>query len=457
MTDQTTTTASEPNDTASAQQGGVDFTLILRALESRNYRLFFAGQLVSLVGTWLTRVATGWLVYRLTHSALLLGVVGFAGQIPTFLAAPLAGVLADRWNRHRVLVVTQVLSMFQSLAMAYFALRGTIAVHHIIVLAILQGLINALDMPARQAFVVDMVEKREHLSNAIALNSTLVNGARLLGPAVGGVLIAAFGEGWCFFIDGISYIAVVVALLAMRVNPRMRERRTDSRVLHELREGFRYAFGFRPIRSILILMALVSLAGVPYTALMPIFAEDVLHGGPKLLGFLMAASGVGALGGALYLASRRSVVGLGRVILWSSGLFGAGLVVFALSRHVALSIAAMLVTGAAMILEMASSNTVLQTVVEDEMRGRVMSFFLMSFMGMVPIGTLLSGWLADRLDVTRTVMIGGVMCVGGALWFARELPHIRRLARPIYIKRGLISAEVATGLQTVSEMTAHEE
>jgi MFS family permease len=434
----------------------VDLKLILRALESRNYRLFFAGQLISLIGTWLTRVATGWLVYRLTHSALLLGVVGFAGQIPTFLAAPVAGVLADRWNRHRVLVVTQVLSMLQSLAMAYFALRGTITVHHVLVLAIIQGLVNAMDMPARQAFVVEMVEKREHLGNAIALNSTLVNGARLLGPAVGGVLIAAVDEGWCFLIDGLSYIAVVMALLAMRVNPRMAERR-QSRVMQELSEGFRYAFGFRPIRSILILMALVSLAGVPYTALMPIFAEDVLHGGPKLLGFLMAASGIGALAGAVYLAARRSVVGLGRVIVWSAAAFGAGLVVFALSRNVALSMAMMLVTGLSMILEMASSNTVLQVIVEDEMRGRVMSFFLMSFMGMVPVGTLISGWLADRLDVTRTVMIGGAICIGGALWFARELPELRRLVRPIYVKRGIMPPEVAAGLQTASEMTAHEE
>ena len=286
-----------------------------RALKHRNYRLFFVGQGISLVGTWLTRVATAWLVYRLTGSPLLLGIVGFAGQIPTFLLAPFAGVLVDRWNRHRVLVVTQVLAMVQSALLAWFALRGTITVWHVLALSAFQGLINAFDTPARQAFVVEMVEAREDLANAIALNSSMVNGARLIGPSVAGVLIALVGEGWCFAIDALSYVAVIASLLAMRLQPRAAAARAPKRVLVELREGFRYAASFAPIRAILLLLAFVSLTGIPYTVLMPIFASQVLHGGPHTLGILMAATGVGAVAGALWLASRTTVLGLGRTLV----------------------------------------------------------------------------------------------------------------------------------------------
>lgn len=430
-----------------------DFKRIVRALSSRNYRLFFAGQLISLIGTWLTRVATGWLAYRLTGSPLVLGIVGFAGQIPTFLFAPFAGVLVDRWNRHRVLVVTQCLAMLQSLALAYFAITQTVTVTHLIVLGVAQGLINALDMPARQAFVVEMVEKREDLSNAIALNSTLVNAARLLGPSLAGILISAFGEGWCFLIDGVSYIAVILALLAMRVN-RDSIRRKSTRMLDELREGYKYAFGFIPMRSILILLAVMSLTGVPYTVLMPVFAKDILHGGPSMLGFLMGVSGMGALGGAIFLAARKSVRGLGRVILISTGTFGVGLIIFAYSTWPILSAAMMAVTGFTMILQMAAGNTVLQTIVDDEHRGRVMSFFTMSVMGTVPIGTLAAGAVAPYIGTPATVASGGVLCVAGSLWFARQLPEIRRLLRPIYVKQGIIVLpEVAEAVDAATDVT----
>ena len=290
---------------------------MLRALSHRNYRLFFAGQGTSLVGTWITRVATSWLVYRLTGSAAALGIVGFAGQIPTFLLAPFAGVWVDRWSRTEWLVVTQLLSMLQSLALAWLAFSGTITVTDIVLLSALQGIINAFDTPARQAFVVEMVEDRADLPNAIALNSSMVNGARLVGPSVAGVLIAVAGEGWCFLLDGISYVAVIASLLMMRLAP-AEPRGAEKRVLVDLRDGFRYAFGFAPIRSVLLLITLISLMGMPYTVLMPLMAATVLHGGPHTLGFLMGATGIGALGGAVYLASRRSVLGLGRVIVGSS-------------------------------------------------------------------------------------------------------------------------------------------
>ena len=311
---------------------------LLRALRHRNYRLFFAGQSLSLVGTWITRIATGWLVYRLTGSALLLGIVGFCGQIPTLFLAPVAGVFVDRWDRHRVLVVTQVLSMLQSLALAVLALSGIITVPMVLGLLVCQGVINAFDTPARQAFVVAMIEDRADLPNAIALNSSMVNVSRILGPSIGGVLIAAVGEGWCFLLDAISYLAVIASLVAMRVPARALPT-TETRVAEELRAGFAYVVGFAPIGTALLLLALVSTMGMPYTVLMPAIAAKVLHGGPHTLGLLMAAAGVGALGGAGYLASRRTVVGLGRVIAIASGMFGAALMAFSRS-HDPLALAA---------------------------------------------------------------------------------------------------------------------
>ena len=420
----------------------------VRALRYRNYRLFFGGQSISLVGTWMTRIATAWLVYRLTHSAFLLGVAGFSLQIPFLLIGPFAGVWVDRLDRHRTLVITQILSMIQSFWLAALALSGTITVTEIIALSLFQGAINAFDMPARQAFVVQMVEDRADLSNAIALNSSMVNGARLIGPSLAGIIIAAFGEGYCFLIDGFSYIAVIISLLLMHIT-RQQARSHGSDVLHELTEGWSYVSHFAPIRSILLLLGLVSLVGMPYSVLMPIFAGTVLHGGAHTLGFLMGAAGVGALIGALALATRRSVVGLGRITAMTSAGFGVGLVAFSSSRWLPLSLLLMMFTGFCMMTQMASSNTILQTIVEEDKRGRVMSFYSIAFQGTAPFGSLIAGAAAARIGAPRTLMIGGSLCVVGAAWFCTELPKIRAIVRPIYRKMGIIP-EVAEGIEAAA-------
>lgn len=430
--------------------GGSGWRFAVRALRSRNYRLFFTGQTISLIGTWMTQIATSWLVYRLTGSALLLGVVGFASRIPAFLLGPFAGVWVDRWNRHRTLVVTQIFSMLQSFALAGLALAGIITVREVIWLGLAQGIINAFDMPARQAFVIQMVEDRADLSNAIALNSSMVNTARLLGPSIAGVIIAAMGEGYCFLIDGFSYLAVIASLLAMRV-PVVQHKKVQKAILHELKEGWNYVTHFVPIRSILILLALISLVGMQYTVLMPIFAAKVLHGGAHTLGFLMGASGVGALVGAIFLASRKSVLGLGRIVPLAAASFGVGLIALGLSRFLWLSLVLMLFVGGAMMTQMATSNTILQTIVEDDKRGRVMSFYSMAFLGMAPFGSLLAGALANRLGAPRTVMISGSICIAGAAWFASQLRAIRELVHPIYRKLGIIP-EIATGIQSASAL-----
>ncbi|MBU8898577.1 MFS transporter [Corallococcus sp. M34] len=429
---------------------------MLRALGHRNYRLFFSGQSVSLIGTWLTRVATSWLVYRLSGSAMLLGVVGFCGQLPTFLVAPFAGVLADRWNRHRVLVWTQVLAMLQSFALAALALSGVIAVWHIVVLSVVQGVINAFDIPARQSFVVEMIDAREDLPNAIALNSSMFNAARLLGPSVAGALVAAVGEGGCFLIDGFSYLAVIASLLAMRVRPRAPNAQ-HQHVLSELREGFRYAYHFPPIRTVLALLAVMSLMGTPYTVLMPIIASKVLQGGANVLGWLMAASGLGALIGAIFLASRRSVRGLGRVIVTTAAVFGVGQLAFSLSRGLVLSLVTLVATGFGMMVTMAACNTVLQTIVEERMRGRVMSFYSMAFMGTVPFGSLLAGSLASRVGAPFTIALGGAACIVAAVLFRWRLPSLREHVRPIYARLGIIPAEVASGMAAGAERTGPQE
>ena len=412
---------------------------ITRALQSRNFRLFFGGQSVSLIGTWITRIATSWLVYRLTGSALLLGVVGFCGQIPTLLLAPFAGVLVDRWDRHRILVVTQVLSMLQSLALAVMVFTGTITVGWILFLQVVQGIINAFDTPARQAFVVQMVEDRADLPNAIALNSSMVNASRILGPSIGGIVIAAVGEGWCFLADAISYLAVIASLFAMRVTPRPLPPR-DTRIREEMRVGFEYVSRFLPVRSALLLLSLVSILGMPYTVLMPMISSTILHGGAHTLGFLMTASGVGALVGALYLASRSSVLGLGRIMVLSTATFGVGLIVFSLSRTLWFALLALPFVGAGMMITMASTNTIIQTVVSEELRGRVMAFYTMAFLGTAPIGSLLAGVAADRIGPTATIRVGGVACIAAALWFASRLPALRILVRPIYVERGIIAS-----------------
>ena len=433
---------------ATEQGGGLSPRLLIRALRHRNYRLFFGGQGISLIGTWMTRVATAWLVYRLTHSAFLLGLVSFASQIPILVLGSVAGVWVDRLNRHKVLIVTQVLSMLQSFALAALALEHIITVNEIILLNLFQGAVNAFDMPARQAFVIQMVEDPQDLGNAIALNSSLVNAARLIGPSIAGLIIAAVGEGYCFFIDGFSYMAVIASLLAMIVTSRLTEHKHDS-VLSELHEGWNYVIGFQPIWSILLLLALISLVGMPYTALMPIFAGKILHGGAHTLGFLMGAVGVGALFGAITLAARRSVLGLGRMVPLTAAGFGASLIAFAASQQLWLSLLLLVVTGYCFMQQMASSNTILQTIVEDRKRGRVMSFYAISFQGVAPFGSLIAGAVANRIGAPYTLMIGGATCIVGAAIFGSQLPALRQLIRPIYAQIGIIP-EVAAGIHTAS-------
>ena len=414
-----------------------NWSFAIRALKSRNYRLFFTGQTVSLAGTWMTRIATSWLVYRLTGSAALLGIVSFVGQAPMFFLGPVAGVWVDRWDRHRTLIVTQILSMLQSFALAALALAHVINIWEVLGLSLVQGLINTFDMPSRQAFVIQMVENRDDLGNAIALNSSMVNASRLVGPAIAGVVIAAYGEGYCFLIDGISFLAVILSLVMMRIT--VPQKRIPPRhVFHELHEGWRYVAESVPIRSILSLLALVSLVGFPYAVLMPIFASDILHGGPNTLGFLMAASGVGALAGAIALAMRKTVLGLARYIAICAALFGASLMAFSLSRTFWLSLLLMPVTGFGFMQQMAASNIILQTIVEDEKRGRVMSFYGMAFLGMAPFGSLLAGALAARIGAPHTLLGCSALVVLGSLWFARQLPAIRAVMRPIYVRLGIL-------------------
>jgi MFS family permease len=393
----------------------------------------------------MTRIAIAWLVYLLTGSAWLLGIVGFAGQIPTFLLAPFAGVWVDRLNRRKVLVVTQALAMVQSLALAVLTLGHWITIPEVIGLSIFQGLINAFDMPGRQAFMVKMVEGREDLGNAIALNSSMVNMARLLGPSLAGLIIAGFGIGYCFLIDGISYIAVIASLLAMRLPPAVARPATIP-MAEQLKEGWQYVSRFAPVRTILMLFALVSLMGIPFTVLMPIFAAKVLGGGAHTLGFLMGALGAGALVGAISLAVRKSVLGLGRVIAVSAAVFGAGLVAFGFSRVEWLSLVLMVVAGYGMMRGMAASNTIIQTVVPEDKRGRVMSYYTMAFVGMAPFGSLLAGGLAHALGAPLTLAITGACCVVGAGWFATQLPNIRLHIRPVYRELGILPPEVIAAI-----------
>lgn len=423
-----------PDPTRAAER---DYSHAWRALRHRNFRLFFGGQTISLVGTWMTRIATAWLVYRLTKSPLLLGTVSFAGQIPTFLLAPLAGVIVDRSDRRQVLIWTQTLAMVQSLLLAWLTLAHRINITEILILSSFQGLINAFDMPGRQAFMVQMVEDRNDLSNAIAINSSMVNVARLVGPSLAGMVIAVSSEGWCFLVDGISYIAVIISLLLMRVHVTA-ARRAITSMFEQMREGWSYVSEFTPIRTILTLFALVSLMGMPFMVLMPVFAGTVLHGGPHTLGFLMGAAGAGALVSALSLVLRRSVRGLTKMIPIAAMIFGGGLFFFGMSHWVWLSLILMLFTGFGMLQGMTASNTIIQTLVSEDMRGRVMSYYTAAFMGMAPFGSLLAGSLANWMGAPRTVMFTGSCCILGGVWFWTRLRAIRREMRPIYEQLGII-------------------
>jgi MFS family permease len=399
----------------------------LRALAHPNYRRFFIGHGTSLIGTWMQRIAIGWLVYRLTDSAFMLGVVGFLGPLPTFLLAPVTGVLADRWDRRRILLVTQALAMLQALLLALLVFTGTVQVWHVIALGVALGVVNAFDVPARQSFIIQMVGKKEDLGNAIALNSGMVNGARLVGPSVAGITIAAAGEGVCFLLNALSYAAILWALWGMRIAPL--PAREHPSVKEGLRDGWRYVSGHVPIRTLMLLLCLVSLVAVPYTTLMPVFARDILHGGPHLLGFLMAAVGIGALGGAIFLATRPSALGLEKMVAVACALFGLGLVLFANSPVWWLSLGLVPMVGFGMMVQMASSNTIIQTIVDDDKRGRVMSFYTMSFMGMSPFGSLLCGTLAERFGAPLTLTMGGVCCMAGALVFWSRRRPVRSALR----------------------------
>lgn len=410
---------------------------VFRALRYRNYRLFFIGQGISLIGTWMQQVAMSWLVYSLTNSAFLLGVVAFSGLFCTFILTPFAGVLVDRWDRHRILVVTQSLAMVQALTLAAVVLSGYAAVWNLVILSMSLGLINAFDMPTRQSFVLDMVPNREDLSNAIALNSSLFNGARLIGPSVAGILVAAVGEGLCFLINGISFIAVIACLLAMRIDiPKAGQ--AHGNFFKGMKAGIAYAWGFPPIKYIILLLALSALVAMPYPVLMPVFVKEVLQGGPNTLGFLMSAAGVGALAGAIYLASRQNVLGLEKIIVISTCSFAAGLVLLSFAHMLWAAMACMALTGFGMVVQLAASNTVLQTIADDDKRGRVMSFFIMSFMGMAPIGSLLFGAMASIIGIATTLLVGGLVCLTGGLLFAWRFSLVKDMVHGAYVKKGII-------------------
>ncbi len=417
-----------------------------RALRHRNFRLFLGGQFVSLIGTWMQSVALGWLLYRLTHSEFLLGLAGFLTQIPSLVLSPLAGVWVDRWNKHWMVIGTQALSMIQAFGLAALVLTRHEAIVPILARNFLLGIANAADVPARQSFVIEMVNGTDDLPNAIAMNSSIFNLARLVGPSLAGPLIAWLGEGHVFLLNGVSYLAVIAALLAIRVPPSPHRAEPGREVLAHLREGFEYVRGFAPIRSVLVLLALVSLFGTPNTVLLPFFAGDVLRGDEHTYSYLVGAIGVGALVGAMYMASRRTVIGLGRVIVVALTLFSGSLVALALCRRQWLAVIVLAFTGFGMMVHMASSNTIVQTLVDPAKRGRVMALYTVAFMGTAPIGSLLLGASASRIGAPWTSALSGMVCLGAVAWFSRRLPALQRQVRPIYARMGVLP-EVAEGLQ----------
>ena len=435
-------TAAKPRPRA---DGGGNWAFMVRALRYRNYRLFFGGQIVSLVGNWMTMTATSWLVYRLTGSAKMLGLVGFAGQLPSVLLTPLAGIVVDRWNQHRLLMATQVLSMLQSFALGALVFSGHMTIPALIALNVLQGLINAFDMPCRQSFVISLIENREDLSNAIALNSSMLNLARIAGPAVAGVVIAAAGEGWCFMADGLSFLAVLAALASMTVAARAARPARAAGTRAEFKEGWRYVVGSIPIRTIMTLLAAVCLLGVPYAVLIPLFAGQILGGGPHMLGLLMTASGAGALLAALWLATLRSIAKLGRALRASTVGFGVALAAIGLSRTAWLSCAFLVGAGFGFMLLMAASNTIIQSIVDEDKRGRVMSFLMLAILGTVPLGSLAVGALADRIGAPTTVILEGACCLLIALWFSTKLDGFHAAVHPIYARMGLMPEAALAG------------
>lgn len=435
--------------------GALGLKHMFRAVRSRNFRLFLGGQGVSLVGTWIQHTAMSWLVYRLTGSVFLLGLVAFSAQIPCFVFAPLAGALADRHNRHRILLVTQTISMCEAFVLSVLTLTGAVRVWHVMALGFIIGCVNSLDMPARQSFVLDMVKRKEMLGNAIALNSMIFNLARLIGPSVAGILIAVTGEGVCFLLNGLSFVAVIWSLLAMRLDP-PRPRARTAPLLREVGEGLAYVFVSPPIRAILALLSVSSILGLSYMVLMPVFARDILHGGPGTLGILMASGGVGAMAATLYLAAKKSISGLGGMMPKAAAIFGVGLIAFSFSRSLWLSIPMLTVGGFGMMVQFAASNTILQVIADDDKRGRVMSFYTMSLIGMAPIGSLIMGSAASRFGAPPALALAGGTIVAASLVFAARLREFRGMLRPLYRRAGVIP-EVAVALQAASELTSPPE
>ncbi|MBN1391244.1 MAG: MFS transporter [Sedimentisphaerales bacterium] len=442
------------NDTGNNQNIG-GLRLLLRALRNRNYRLFFTGQGLSLIGTWMQSVAMSWLAYRLTNSPFYLGVVGFSLQIPIFIAAPFGGVIADKFDRKKILIVTQFFSMLQALIATALAMTGIIRPWHIIILSALLGTINGFDMPTRQAFVRNLVDNPDDLPNAIALNSLIFNGARLIGPTIAGLLIAFAGEGTCFLVNAVSFIPVLLAFAVMKIRP-LEIPRHNGTLLTGLKDGFSYAFSFVPIKVILLLLVFLGLVAMPYTVVLPVFAKDVLAGDSKTYGFLMAAAGIGAITGALFLASQKNVTRFGKIILASMCIFAVAVIVFSMSRVLWFSLIMMTLIGFGLMSLIVSLNTLLQTIVDDTKRGRVMSLYLMSALGMAPFGSILAGAAAHSIGAPLTVRLAGVLCLLAAVLFSRKLPQISRLIKPVYAPKGIIPA-VADAIGTVSTLSTETE
>ena len=431
------------------------FNDLFRALRNKNYRLFFYGQSLSLVGTWIQQVALSWLIYSITNSPFLLGFVMFAGQLPTFLIAPFAGVLADKYDKHKIIIGTQVVSMLQAILLAIFVMTDHINVSVLIILNILLGIANSFDIPTRQSFVIQMIDNKEDLPNAIALNSAIVNGSRLIGPAIAGILVASLGEGICFLINAISFVFVIISLLLMKIEKEeKKEKAGDEKVsiIKQLKEGFQYSFGFLPIRSVILLLAAVSLFGNPYLVLLPVFARDILSGNAATLGYLNSAVGIGALSGALYLASRKSTLGLGKIIATTTLIFAFTLISFSFSKTLTLSVIILLFCGFGMMMQTSGSNTILQTLSDDDMRGRVMSFYTVAFRGMAPFGSLWAGTFADNFGAPVTVLISGVVCLAAGILFFKNLKIIRTAAKPVYQEKGLLP-EAVKGVQIASNLS----
>jgi MFS family permease len=423
-------------------------TQVFNSLRSRNYRLYFIGQCISLTGSWMQQVAMSWLVYRLTGSVLLLGAIAFINQVPSFLISPFAGVFTDRFERRRIMLCTQALCMAEAMFLAVLVLTGLIQVWHVMAFSLFVGTVNAFDAPARQSMVIELVDRKEDLSNAIALNSAIFNAARLIGPSVAGVLIALTGEGYCFLINGLSYIAVLGALLMIRI-PRRPKPEKHEKILTGFIDGFKYCYGYFPIRVLLMMVALLSLAGMPFIVLVPAFAKDVLGGDSHTQGFILSSIGAGALIAAIYLAARKSVLGLGKVVSVMGVTFGIGLACLSFTRIHWMVYAILVPTGFAMIASLASMNTLLQTLTDDNKRGRVMGFYAMALMGIAPFGSLLYGTVANWAGVPCTMMGGGIICAIGALYFERWRPIVRRMARRVCVQKGIIP-EIARSIDMES-------